>query len=180
MEIVFETHATSVDNEAGLASGRADVDLSAAGERQAAELGQRRAPDDFDVVYVSDLRRSWRTAEIAFAGTPLPIVRDPRLSECDYGLMTQRPAAEVAAARAAFVAARFPGGESYEEAAARVASWLDAVLGRGHGRVLVIGHRATHYALDHLLGGMALAEAVRTPFVWQPGWIYRSGTARSD
>ena len=30
--LVFETHATSLDNEAGLASGHADVELSPLGE----------------------------------------------------------------------------------------------------------------------------------------------------
>ncbi len=35
MTLIFETHATSLDNEAGLASGWFDTDLSAAGESQA-------------------------------------------------------------------------------------------------------------------------------------------------
>lgn len=174
MEIVFETHATSLDNEAGLASGRFDVDLSAAGERQAVELGARRGSERFDAVYASALRRSWRTAEIAFAGSGIPIVRDARLSECDYGALTHRPVAEIADARTRFLTARFPGGESYHDAIARVASWLDDVRGRGHGRVLVIGHRATHHALDHLLDGIPIAAAVQRPFVWQPGWVYVS------
>jgi hypothetical protein len=37
--IVFETHATSLDNEAGLVFGLADVALSAFGRREAAGLG---------------------------------------------------------------------------------------------------------------------------------------------
>jgi len=41
--LVFETHATSLDNEAGLASGHHDVALSPDGRRQAAELGRRHA-----------------------------------------------------------------------------------------------------------------------------------------
>ena len=35
---VFETHATSLDNDAGLASGWFDVALSVTGEAQAREL----------------------------------------------------------------------------------------------------------------------------------------------
>jgi broad specificity phosphatase PhoE len=45
--IWFETHATSLDNEAGLASGRFDADLSAAGVEQAVELGRRYAGTGF-------------------------------------------------------------------------------------------------------------------------------------
>jgi broad specificity phosphatase PhoE len=37
--IIFETHSTSLDNEAGIASGHNDVDLSEVGLRQAKGLG---------------------------------------------------------------------------------------------------------------------------------------------
>jgi hypothetical protein len=37
--IVFETHATSLDNEAGLVFGHADVALSAFGRRETVGLG---------------------------------------------------------------------------------------------------------------------------------------------
>jgi alpha-ribazole phosphatase/probable phosphoglycerate mutase len=82
--LIFETHATSYDNEAGSASGHVDVDLSPNGERQAAALGERYATDLPSLIVTSDLRRSWRTAEIAF-GAVVPIVRDARLRECDSG-----------------------------------------------------------------------------------------------
>lgn len=41
--IIFETHSTSFDNEAGIASGHNDVDLSEMGLRQATGLGERYA-----------------------------------------------------------------------------------------------------------------------------------------
>jgi hypothetical protein len=63
--VVFESHATSLDNEAGLASGWFDVALSATGEEQARQLGSRRRNEDFAAVFCSDLVRSFRTAEIA-------------------------------------------------------------------------------------------------------------------
>jgi broad specificity phosphatase PhoE len=74
--VVFETHATSLDNEAGLASGWFDVTLSATGEEQARQLGTRRRDDEFAAVFCSDLVRASRTAEIAFGNRALPIVRD--------------------------------------------------------------------------------------------------------
>jgi alpha-ribazole phosphatase/probable phosphoglycerate mutase len=52
-----------------------------------------------------------------------------------------------------------------------VAEWLNEVTHRW-SRLLVIGHRATHFALDHLILGIPLAQAVRGDFVWQPGWTY--------
>jgi alpha-ribazole phosphatase/probable phosphoglycerate mutase len=38
--------------------------------------------------------------------------------------------------------------------------------------VLIIGHRATFYALEHLLNGVPLPEAVASPWAWQPGWTF--------
>ena len=172
MLIVFETHSTSLDNEAGVASGRLDVDLSARGEREAAELRTRYRDGGVDIVYASDLRRSWRTAEIAFGGTGIEVVRDARLSECDYGELTGRPVGEIEAYRVRAARAPFPGGESYVQVTARVARWLEDVRGRDARRVVVIGHRGTHYALEHLLAGIPLEHAVQTPLRWQPGWRY--------
>ncbi len=170
--LVFETHATSYDNEAALASGHYDVDLSPIGEQQAAALGVRYALDLPSLVVASDLRRSWRTAEIAF-GTRVPVMREARLRECDYGTMARRPTREIDRRRVASIDTPFPGGESYSQTTARVASWLgDLTVAWPGGWVLVIGHRATHYALDHLLKGVPLSDAVGAKFEWQPGWTY--------
>jgi broad specificity phosphatase PhoE len=68
----------------------------------------------------------------------------------------------------------FPAGESYREVTARVAGWLEDVRSeRGGQRVLVIGHTATRWALDHLLDGRPLADVVARPFDWREGWEYR-------
>lgn len=125
----FETHATSLDNEAGLASGWHDVALSARGEEQARALGLRYRNVPLAAVYTSDLERAWRTAELAFgpAGKPR---RDPRLRECDYGALTRRPSAEIDAERLARIDEPFPGGESYREATGRIRSWLDEAVSR--------------------------------------------------
>ena len=174
--LIFETHATSVDNEAGLASGWADPPLSRLGEAQARALGQRYASADLAAVCCSDLERCRRTAAIAFELHGPPIVPDVRLRECDYGDSTRRPAAEVERARIDHLVAPFPGGESYGDVIVRVERWL-ADLPRAvpdaTGRpVLVIGHRATFFALEHVVGRKTLADVVRAPWRWQPGWHY--------
>src|SRR5262245_9760843 len=173
LTLVFETHATSLDNEAGLASGWFDVALSTTGEEQARMLGARRRDDHIAVVFCSDLSRSFRTAEIAFSDRPLRIVRDARLRECDYGDLTRRPALEIESRRPLHLVEPFPNGESYRQVVDRVSQWLDeATLDGNAGTVLVIGHRATFYALEHLLKGVTLHEAVTARWTWQPGWTY--------
>jgi broad specificity phosphatase PhoE len=171
--LVFESHATSLDNEVGLASGWFDVALSTTGEEQARTLGARRRDDHLAVVFCSDLSRSFRTAEIAFGDRSLPIIRDARLRECDYGDLTRQPMSEIEQRRLLHLVDPFPNGESYQQVVDRVSGWLSEVLQDiDAGTVLIIGHRATYIALEHLLNRVTLHEAVMSPWTWQPGWTY--------
>ena len=173
LKLIFETHATTLDNEVCLASGWFDVSLSAVGEQQARMLGDRRRDDHLAVVFCSDLTRSFRTGEIAFGDRLFPIVRDARLRECDYGDLTRRPTSEIEQRRLQHLVDPFPNGESYQQVVVRVSGWLGEVMRQFEAcTVLVIGHRATFYALEHLLNGVPLREAVMSPWAWQPGWSY--------
>jgi broad specificity phosphatase PhoE len=173
VRLVFESHATSLDNEVGLASGWFDVALSPTGEEQARMLGARRRDDHLAVVFCSDLSRSFRTAEIAFGDRPLPIIRDARLRECDYGDLTRSPTSEIEQRRLRHLVDPFPNGESYQQVVDRVSGWLSESMRHiDAGTALVIGHRATFYALEHLLNRVALHEAMTAPWIWQPGWTY--------
>lgn len=171
--VIFEAHGTSVDNETSVASGHADPPLSAVGEEQAEQLGRRYSTTQLDKVYCSDLQRSYRTAEIAFAGRSIPIVRDRRLRECDYGVLTRAPGSVVGAVRGDHVDVPFERGQSYRECAVLVAAVLQEIetTQRG-GTVLVIGHRATQYGLECSLRGRQLLDAVTAAWEWQPGWTY--------
>ena len=176
MKLLFETHATTADNEAGLASGWFDAALSTTGEAQARSLGVRRRDDALLAVFCSDLTRSFRTAEIAFGDRPVSIVRDARLRECHYGDLTRRPAAEIEERRPRHLVTPFPNGESYQQVVDRVSAWLDEAVRQPEveaSTVLVIGHRATFYAFEHLLNHVPLRNAVTSPWAWQPGWTYR-------
>ena len=176
VQIVYETHSISVDNERGIATGWLPGELSARGRELALELGARRRDDGIAVVFASDLRRAVETAEIALGGSRIPIRLDPRLRECDYGEWNGAPVARIEAERALRIDEPFPGGESYRQAVARVREFLDDVARDHDGeRVLVIGHAATRFALQHLLEGTPLEELVDAPFDWRPGWEFTLG-----
>ena len=173
LTVIYETHSTRVDNEAGLASGHADPRLSPLGRRQAAALGRRRGDERLDAVLCGDRERQRATAALAFPDARFPILIDARLRECDYGKLTRAPAADVEAARAARVDEPFPEGESYRQAVERHRAVLTEAEERWPGgRVLLIGSHAAFVALEHLCAGVPLHDALTNPRPWQPGWSY--------
>jgi alpha-ribazole phosphatase/probable phosphoglycerate mutase len=173
VEIVYETHSLTTDNEAGIATGWLPGRLSAHGSRLAAELGARRREDNFAAVFVSDLRRAVETAEIAFAGSTVPVLQDARLRECNYGSLNGMPVARLAAARLAHIDTPFPEGQSYRQVVAQMADFLrDLARRRDGNRVLLISHSVNKWSLDCLLGGKRLEDLVCAPFEWQDGWRY--------
>lgn len=187
MRVVYSTHATSTDNVAGIASGHADPDLAPLGVEQCAERAALWANRHFEVVVASDLLRSRRTAELAFEDRDVPIRIDGRLRECNYGDLNAAPRADVDAIRRSRVNQPFPGGgESYEDVAARIRALLDDLateyaqgLAAEHadGSVLLIGHHAPYVALEHIIRGVPLAEALAATDgdYWQPEWEYSYG-----
>jgi broad specificity phosphatase PhoE len=181
IEIVFETHAISTDNEAGIATGWLEGQLSEEGRRLARRLGERRRGEWIDAVYTSDLGRAVETAELAFGDSGIPIRRDARLRECNYGSLNGCRVIEVERQRIKRIDEPFPGGESYRQTVERMRSFLgDVAVEHGSGRIVVIGHSATRWALDHLLKGVPLAVLVGAPFEWQEGWLYElTGDAES-
>lgn len=170
--IIFESHGTTFDNEAHLASGHNDVALSSLGEIQAKELRERYKDQNFDAIFCSDLQRSYRTGEIAFGGS-FPIIKDKRLRESDYGDLTKHPSSEVDPLKIKHVSTPFPNGESYDQTCERMKSFLDDLKKNyDKQRIMIIGHRATQYGLEYWIKGLSLERIISAPWQWQPGWTY--------
>jgi 2,3-bisphosphoglycerate-dependent phosphoglycerate mutase len=107
------------------------------------------------------------------------VLHDWRLRECDYGQRNGLPAAELHAGRARHLDDPYPGGESWRQAVARVRRFLDDLpLRWSDQRVLVIGHVATRWGLDHYINGVPLEALVAADFAWQEGWTYRLAGSR--
>lgn len=180
IQMVFETHSISEDNERGAASGWNHSRLSAQGRELAQELGRRRGRDGIAAVFSSDLRRAAETAQIAFGQTAIPVLLDWRLRECDYGDLNGGPVGQHQQDRPRFLDEPYPHGESWRAATARAAAFLDDLLPRWDGRrILVIGHVATRWALDQRLGGIPLETLITSDFAWQEGWEYSLTAAAS-
>ena len=152
IEIVYETHSTTEDNEQGIATGWLPGRLSEVGRNNAVALGQRRRDDGLAAIFVSDLGRAVETVDVAFAGSGIPVLLDWRLRECDYGRLNGAPAAEVHRDRRRYLDVPYPDGESWRQATDRV--------GRASLRFTAEMGWATHprgRSCRHPLGPRALA-----------------------
>jgi 2,3-bisphosphoglycerate-dependent phosphoglycerate mutase len=177
VEIVYETHAISEDNERGIATGWLPGRLSAQGRELAAQLGQRRRDDGIAAVFSSDLQRAAETTQIAFDGSDIPVLYDWRLRECDFGRRNGTSAPDLRESRLHHLDHPYPDGESWRGAVRRVSGVLADLPVRWAGqRVMVVGHVATRFALDHVINGVALEELIMAEFEWQEGWEYRLGS----
>jgi 2,3-bisphosphoglycerate-dependent phosphoglycerate mutase len=112
IELVFETHTTTVDNEQGRATGWLPGQLAERGRAEARQLGLRRVSDGIAAVFSSDLARAAQTASIAFGGSAIPVLHDWRLRECDYGRRNGMPVAELHAGRRDHLDRPYPDGEA--------------------------------------------------------------------
>jgi 2,3-bisphosphoglycerate-dependent phosphoglycerate mutase len=173
IQIVFETHSVTEDNECGIATGWCHGRLSAKGRLLAKELGERRRKDEIRAVFTSDLRRAVETVEIAFGDTSIPILHDWRLRECDYGEQNGMLRAELHRNRLEHLEDPYPAGESWRQAVQRVKLFMDDLhLRWEESRVLVIGHVATQWAFEYYLNGVPLEDLIETEFNWRKGWEY--------
>jgi 2,3-bisphosphoglycerate-dependent phosphoglycerate mutase len=170
IQLVYETHSITEDNESGHATGWLPGRLSAAGRDAARELGQRRR--DVDVVVCSDLGRAVETAAIAFERLGVPVLFDWRLRECDYGTLNGAPHASVHP-RARHLDVAHPGGETWRIAVERNLLVLPDLRRVWDGlTVLLIGHAATRFAMRVHFDGADLDDIIDADFGWQPGWEY--------
>jgi broad specificity phosphatase PhoE len=173
VELIYETHSRTVDNERGIATGWLPGELSASGRELALELGRRWQNTELATVYTSDLRRARQTAEIAFAGRSVPVISDTRLRECNYGALNGMPAARLEAERARHIDTPYPDGQSYRQVLDQMRSFLcEVALRHQNQTILLIAHSANQWALQCLLDGQTLEVLLDAPFDWQPGWRF--------
>ncbi len=166
------THATTKDNEAKIASGWKDTELSKLGIQQARERAETFKGIKIDLICCSDLIRAIDTARIAF-GDKIPVIADRRLRELNYGDFNGKPVEIVNPMKDERIEKPFPNGESYQQAVARIHDFFREIKSAHLEKVvLVVGHRATHIGLETLAGDRTIRDCLNTPFKWQPYWEY--------
>lgn len=170
-------HGETVFNAAGRMQGDAPhTPLTRAGFAQADEMGAllraRLGPKPALTLWASPAGRALQTLAVIAEHLELDWHQaraDSRLREIDIGGWSGRLYAEIAAEAgpildpaAGLFTCRPPGGESYDEVAARLRSWLDDSGGE-EGDRLVVMHGMSSRVLRGLLTGAVIRDGFAAP-----------------
>ena len=143
--LILVRHGRTTANAGGVLAGRAPgVRLDEAGEKQARATAERLAAVPVRAIVTSPLERCRQTtaAIVAAHPDPLPVTRDAKLTECDYGDWQGRSLKELGKEPLWKVvqqqpsAAAFPGGESLRAMQDRAVAAVrrhDRRVGEEHG-----------------------------------------------
>ena len=149
--LLLARHGETDDNAARRLQGHRDPSLNVRGRAQARALAEQVAGEAIVALWASPLRRAHETARIVGEALGLAPRLDARLAEVDVGDWAGRTYAELRAEapdgvkrwRARDLSFRFPGGESLQEQADRVAAALADIRATGELPALVVCHGGT-------------------------------------
>jgi broad specificity phosphatase PhoE len=125
-EVYLARHGETAWTVSGQHTGRKDLPLTANGERNALQLGQRLQGLTFNAVFTSPLQRARRTCELAGFSAVAQV--EPNLTEWDYGAYEGKRLEEILADHPDWNLFRdgCPSGETPSQVGARA----DRVLAR--------------------------------------------------
>jgi len=144
--LILVRHGRTAANASGTLAGRTPgIDLDETGVSQAKRAGERLAVVPVAAVVSSPLERCRQTAKALVTAHPSPlrVVTDKGLLECDYGDWSGRPIRELAKEKLWTTiqsqpsAVTFPGGESMAGMQARAVAAIrkrDAAVEDAHGK----------------------------------------------
>ena len=140
--IYLARHGETAWSLSGQHTGLTDLPLTRRGECNARQLGGRLTGLEFARVFTSPLQRAKRTCELAGFGSRAEV--DCDLVEWNYGEYEGLRTADIRAKRPDWEMFRdgFPGGESFDQIAARADRIVDRVRSI-EGAVLLFSSRGT-------------------------------------
>lgn len=176
VRITFFAHATTFDNESGIASGQNNALISPLGRQQINNMLKVVANEKFDAVFCSDLTRSIETAKGIFSKNE-DIKIDNKLREIDIGALSGQKDEVVDIVATKHIYIPYPDGESCHDIERRMSEFLKYLKENYMGKkVAVVAHQYNQFSLEVLLNKRTWKQAInedwRKTKSWQPGWKY--------
>ena len=155
MKVFFIRHGESEYNVKNLVNQdpKVIVGLTKRGIKQAEEVAEKFKDEKFDVIFVSELERTKRTAEIINKSN-IKVIADYRINEVmsKYeGESTKIPDELLRRS----MGEKVKGVESVREIVKRVSKFLDDLKEEDYSNVLVVSHEAVLMAVFIIINGLS-------------------------
>jgi alpha-ribazole phosphatase len=148
VNLYFVRHGETEHNKNRYYYGSADINITDNGVLQAKKGADLLKNVNFNKVYVSELKRTWQTANILLKDKQCNLIQDKRINELDFGLFEGKNHQEIKVLYPkewklwcgdwkGFIP---PEGENYIQFYSRVKSFLDDILKLSEDNVLIVTH----------------------------------------
>ena len=166
IEIILVRHGETEWNRREIFRGRADIELSETGARQAELLAKYLSQAGIVAIYSSPLKRALKTAEAIASYHGLEVKTTSGLIDFDYGKWQGLPHQEVKERYRKLYAewlknphrVKIPSGESLDDVTRRALGIVDRVRRQHEGTVVLVSHRVVNKVLICALLGLGSAH----------------------
>lgn len=165
MQLILIRHGETLWNKEGRVQGTSDVELSAAGKKQAELLALSLKDHPLESIHASPLKRAHQTAEIINTFHHLDIQLHWDLMEMDQGDFEGFSFKELMASKKEFLqkwisdpaSVKMPNGESLSELQNRAWRITEEIIGKSQN-ALIVSHNFTIAAILCRLRNISLSE----------------------
>lgn len=189
-KIILVRHGQSIGNQTRTFLGHTDLDLSEIGYLQAKATADYLKNEKIDVIYASDLKRAYNTADFHAKMRNLEVIPCKNLREAYAGEWEGKNVDELIATWGAdfftnewknnFGCFTFPGGESVKDAGERFYAEILLISTENQGKTILIGaHAAVIRAFWAIISGVEWSNvAEQIPFATNASYsivIFKNG-----
>ncbi len=161
-ELILARHGQTAWNVVEVFRGRSDVDLDETGLRQAELLADYLRERRIEAVYSSPLQRALKTARAIASRHRLEVIITQGLNDLKFGEWEGLPVTEVREKYATLFTewvekphlVEIPGGEGLDDVTGRVLTFVNDIVTRHKGNVVLVSHRVVHKVLILALLGL--------------------------
>lgn len=165
MDLYLARHTESNYNVAGLSNSKPEINvhLTKKGHNQAKYLAELLRDIPLDVVFTSQLSRTFETAKYIIEGRNTPLLKDDRLNDLNMGFEGQSVDEYHAALRGVTDewAVKFNDGESMNDLLERVDDYLKYLKTLTYTSVLIISHYTVLQLVTARVNGTDVKEALK-------------------
>ena len=168
LDILLVRHGQTKWNVEMRLQGTLDSDLTETGIYQAKKLGERLSDIEFSKVFASPSGRTMKTAELVLRNRVSPIITDERLKEMNFGILEGKKVETLDERFKNEIAIMHEdpeiynpseyNGETYSELIGRTSDFLDDIISRENGKILVVAHGMSLMAIISAINNLEVKD----------------------